>query len=140
MAFALLDGTNGNVDLGITLSGTTVTSTKTIFGYMTIRIGVEMSAQDVFATGAWRKRLKTNFQAVGRLEGFVSQGSPVSDPLSLVGSAGALPVTATYTTGCTLAFSAQFNGDANEVRATANSGRGVDFESWGTVTSVWVIA
>lgn len=140
MALALLDGTNGSVDLGITLSGTVVTSTKAIFGYMTIRIGVEMSAQDVFASGAWRKRLKTNYQATGRLEGFVSSGNPVSDPLSLVGSSGPLPIVATYVTGCTITCSVQFTGDANEVRATANSGRGVDFESWGTVTTTWIIA
>jgi hypothetical protein len=155
--FSLLDGTNGNINAQIELNlsngsgGSTNTSGNVIFGYMTARVGADMQAQDVFASGAWRKRIKTMYQVSGRLEGFVSQGTAISDPLSLVtgnaDSAGgnpgapgnnALPVTLTWQTGCTMTMLAQFFGDANEVRATANSGRGVDFESWGTVSTLWI--
>ena len=140
MAFGLLDGTNGTIDVMITLpSAGTGTSGKAIFGFMSIRIGADMQEQSTFATGAWRTRIKTMRQARGRLEGFVSTGSALSDPLALVGTQASLPLVATFFTGCTITFNAQFSSDEQSVRATQNSARGVDFESAGTVTTAWVI-
>jgi hypothetical protein len=146
MAFGLLDGTNGNINISITPnlsngSAGSAVNGNTSFGMMTIHIGATLAAQDVFATGAWDKDIKTKYSVTGRVSGFVSTGLSISDPLVLVTAPGGpLAVVATFQTGCALTMSANFFGDDFMVVATQNSARGCDFKAFGAVTSAWVVS
>jgi hypothetical protein len=137
MALSLLDGTSAAVDFTIA-----TISYKCIANYLSIDFVRDMFEYTTFCTaGGWRTRTPGMKQGIGRLDGFAAKGvTTIVDPLALFsGSAGSAFVF-TVDTGCTLTGTLVVTRDHTGMRAAANSERGIDFETQGAVTSVWVTA
>lgn len=137
---ALLDGTDATID--ITLNGQ---SYKGIMGAWVARMGRDFFEQTTFASGGWRQRVPGMKQVTGSMAGFNSKGVPASDPLALFANqtpyAGVFTSNTTLTpTACTLSGNFHEASDSISEIAAGVSGRAIDFESSGAVTSVWVVS
>jgi hypothetical protein len=148
MALALLDGTSGHVDLGITIpSGTSVGTTnisyKCTVGAIRGRIRRNsFTNRKTFCTSVgWEDEAPGNKQVFLHADKFMSKGSPISDPMAMFGNDTAMALTFTAETGCSLtgtfhAEEEQFGADAGLV----NMPGGMDLRSAGAVMSTWVTA
>lgn len=136
MALALLDGTTAAFDISIA-----TISYKCIAAYVSADIVREFTERTTFCTaGGWRSRLPGMKQLIGRIDGFMAKGVPLADPSILFATTSPLAFVITFDTGCT-ATGAMHAGRVHlGMRAQANSEEGIDFESDGVVTFVWVVA
>jgi len=135
MALALLDGTDATIDIQLNS-----VSYKGIMGQWVARMGREFFEQTTFASGGWRSRVPGLKQVTGSMAGFNSKGSAASDPLALFANQTPYAGVFTSTTGCTLTGTFHEQSDSVSEIAAGVSGRAIDFESYGAVTSAWVIA
>lgn len=140
MAFALLDGTSSTIDASITPPGGSPTSAKTWAAAWTARITREFFEQTVFANNGFRARIGGMKQSFISLAGFMSQGSPLSDPLALFASQTPCATVLTAFTACTITGNYQYGSDENSLVAGGNSGRVVAGESYGSFSTSWVVA
>lgn len=135
MATQLLDGTFAALDF--TTGGTPV-SWKDQANYVSADIGNEMFEQTTFSSSGWRSRIRGLKQMVGRIAGFLSTGKAISDPMALFASSGPTSFVLTIHTGCTYTGSLQPRNHHAGMQAAGNSEMGLDFESFGAVTTAWV--
>lgn len=135
MAFKLLDGTNAAIDISLNSI-----SYKGIFGAWVARISREMFEQTTFASGGWKVRIGGMKQVLVSASGFNSSGIAGSDPLALFALQTPYAGVFTSDTSCTLTGSFQESSDSVSEIAAGPSGRSIDAESSGAVTSAWVIA
>lgn len=136
MAMSLLDGTMAAFDITIA-----TLSYKCMAAYVSADIVREFTERTTFCTtGGWRSRLPGMKQLIGRIDGFMMKGDPKSDPSILFASTASLAFVITMDTGCTITGSLHTGRVHLGMRAQANSEEGIDFESDGVVTFVWVVA
>lgn len=134
MALSLLDGTSAAVDFTIA-----TISYKCIANYLSLDFVRDMFEYTTFCGTGWRTRTPGMKQGIGRLDGFAAKGVPtIVDPLALFATTLGSAFVFTVDTGCTLTGTLIVNRDHTGMRAAANSERGIDFETQGAVTSVWV--
>ena len=150
MAYTLLDGTVAAIDFQVgAAAGTSIVSgTGTLSGgsslacfanYVSVDIGREFTERTTFCSGGWRSRTPGLKQAVGRIEGFPSKGGVWSDPLAMFTSQLGYPFAFVIDTGCMLYGVLHEQRDHVGMRAAMQGERGIDFESTGSVSSLWVI-
>lgn len=138
MALALLDGSAAGIDFS---TGSAPVSWKCVASYMSVDIGRRMEDRTTFCTsGGWASGVPTMKQAAIRVDGFLSSGVSISDPMLLFSSTSAVAFVATFATGCTLAGDMHAVGFHAGMRAQGASEMGMSAVSNGTVTSVWVVA
>lgn len=138
MALALLDGSTAGIDFS---THSAPISWKCVTSYFSVDIGRRLEDRTTFCTsGGWASAVPTMKQAAIRLDGFLSSGVAISDPLYLFSSTAAVAWTATFATGCTLAGDMHATGYHAGMRAQGASEMGVSAVSNGTVSSVWVVA
>lgn len=141
MALALLDGVEAAVDMTIETDGSTAVSYKCMANYLSADFVRDFNERTTFCTtGSWRARTPGMRQMFGRIEGFASKGWAGADPLVLMATNTPKDFIFTVDTGCTLTGQLHSARDHTGMRAQGNSERGIDFESYGAVTSVWVVA
>jgi hypothetical protein len=136
----LLDGTNALIDFQLDYPGTSNVSLKCAFAYMSCDIVREFTEKTTFCSDGWRSRQPGMKQCVGRLDGFASKASVYSDPLALFADNDPKDFLFTADSGCTIGGQLHIARDHIGLRAAANSERGIDWESYGEVTSSWVVA
>lgn len=132
---ALLDGTSAA--FGMTIG---TNEYKCIANYISADIGNELFEQTTFCTSGWRARIRGLKQMVGRLAGFMFKGVAYADPLLLFASSVYTAFVITFDTGCTLTGNMQPRNMHLGMAAAGNSEWGLDFESYGAVTSAWIVA
>lgn len=136
MALALLDGSSSTIDF---TSGSSPVSWKCVVSYMSIDIGRRMEDRTTFCTGGgWASGVPTMKQAAIRLDGFLSTGLTISDPLALFATTAAVAFVATFFTGCTFTGTMHAVGQHSGMRAQGASEMGVSAVSDGAMTSAWV--
>lgn len=136
MALALLDGTMAAFDVTIA-----TLSYKCMAAYVSADIVREFTERTTFCSaGGWRSRTPGMKQLIGRIDGFLGKGTAQSDPSVLFASTSPLAFVITFDTGCTVTGSMHAGRVHLGLRAQANSEEGIDFESDGVVTFVWVVA
>jgi hypothetical protein len=135
MALALLDGTMAATAF---TTGATPVAWTNVASYVSADMGNEMFEQTTFGNSGWRQRIRGLKQIVGRIAGFLSTGLAISDPMALFASSGATAFVMTFHTLCTLTGSLQPRNYHAGMQAAGNSEMGLDFESYGPVTSAWV--
>jgi hypothetical protein len=141
MPLTLIDGSAAGVDF---TTGSAPVSWKCAVSYMSIDIGRRMEDRTTFCTsGGWASGVPTMKQAAIRLDGFLSTGETISDPLHLFASTSSVAWVATFSTsgsGSTLAGNMHAVGYHAGIRAQAASEMGMSAVSDGAITSGWVIA
>lgn len=139
--YTLLDGTTAAVDFTSKLStGGTQQSFKCIANYIMLMFRRPTTQKFTFCSSGWAVPTPGVRQGFGHIDGFMSTGGPVSDPLALFTQDTALDFVFTAHTGCTLSGALLETQDQSSSRALAESGRGIDFETSGVVASTWVVA
>lgn len=145
MALELLNGTTAAFDFTTatrtTFSGTAGTA-KTWAGvasYFSADIARELFEQTTFGSSGWRSRIPGMKQLIGHIDGFTSKGLSNSDPLYLFANNFPIAFVATVDTGCTLTGDGFATRHHTGLRAAAQSEMALDFESYGAVTSAWII-
>jgi hypothetical protein len=141
MALALLDGTTAAVDFTSKLTtGGSLTSFKCIANRLALIIQRATTDRFTFCSGGWAQPVAGIRAGFGRLDGFASKGAPISDPLALIAVDDPLDFVFTVDTLCTLSGKLIAVQDGAGVQALGESTRGIDFRTYGAVTSAWVIA
>lgn len=136
MALKLLDGTAAAFDITIN-----ALSYKCLAAYVSADIVREFTERTTFCTtGGWRSRTPGMKQLIGRIDGFLTSGMPISDPSLLFANTTGYAFVITFDTGCTVTGTLHVGRMHMGLRAQANSEEGIDFESDGQVTFVWVVA
>lgn len=150
MAQSLLDGTTAafsfKTDINATdLSAANVsggsypaaTSTnydewKCMARYLSLDFDRTLLSRTTFCTSGWMGHVPGLKNIVGRLSGFASKGSTISNPLYLLGTTFGVPMLATLDTSCTVTALIHCSRDHIGLTAQENSEREVTFESDGT--------
>ncbi len=160
----LLDGTNVNFNFQTDLASADITAANVAGGVfptsafgstptadswacvatrLSLRVSRQMLIRNTFCNNGWVGRTPSYKDLQGALDGFMSKGSKISDPLYLFSATGAIPMVATVDTGCTLSALIHAGEDNNTIGAGENSSRAVQFMGDGTYIApmtAWVIA
>jgi hypothetical protein len=134
MAYAFLDGTNAAIDGSFGGS-----SIRNIAGVWSARIAREFFERTVFASGIWKQRQPGMMQLTGVFGKFATKSGVLSDPMALMTSTAPIAVVLTADTACTYSFSGHVGSDDQTLVAAANAYGAVAYESYGTVTTAWVV-
>lgn len=135
MAYLFLDGTNANIDATFATN-----SARSIAGVWSARIAREFFERTVFASGIWKQRQPGMMQLTGVLGKFVTKGGPLSDPLALMVTTAPIAMVLTADTSCSYSFTGHVGSDDQTVVAAANAYGAIAYESYGTVTTAWVVS
>lgn len=135
MAIALLDGTNAAIDVTIA-----TVSIKAMAAAWTARMLRDFFEQTTFASGGWRARVPGMKQCLVSVAGFSSKGISMSDPLALFATQAPMASVYTADTSCSITGNFHYGSDEHSYVAAGNSGRVIAGESYGPVTTAWVIA
>lgn len=137
MAFSLIDGSNGNIDVSLNS-----VSFKCVFSRWSGDFVREMTEKTTFCSGGWRSRDPGMKQLVFRMDGFASKGFAGSDPLELMAadSVTGIPFVLTADSGCYLSGNCHIGLSHIGQNAQLNSESGIGAESDGPVSSFWIVA
>ena len=107
-------------------------SWKCTADYVSLDITQRMIERTTFCAGGWVGRFAGLKDLAGRIDGFLSQGSKISNPFYMFSVAGAIPWMATLATGCTISALIRAARYHLGMRVQANSEMGMEFMSDGT--------
>lgn len=134
-AFAILDGSSGNIDVSIA-----TTSHKCFISYWSADLARDFTERTTFCTSGWRSRTPGLKQLLGVLDGFLAQGVGAVSPASYISSTTAQAYVLTAETGCSFTFNGHAGRVHAGVRAALNTEFALNFESDGAVTTAWIVA
>lgn len=139
--YILLDGTVAAVDM--TIAPTAVgaqSSIRCIASYISLMFRRGTTQRVTFCENGWSKPSAGMRQGFGHIDGFSSKGGPLSDPLAMFNQNDPLPFTFTADAGLTFTGKLVLTQDMTGVRAFAEHARGIDFETYGIISTLWVVA
>jgi hypothetical protein len=157
--FLLLDGTSANFNFQTDVNAADLTaanqtgatippatsanydSWKCAASYMSVDITQEFLIRTTFCSNRWVGRTPGLRDLNGLLDGFMSSGIKISDPLYLFQTTLGIPWIATINTGLTISANIMASRQHSGIRAFQNSEMGVAFAQDGTYISpstVWI--
>lgn len=143
--YVLLEGTTATIDItfGLTPTASTQSSAKAIATSARLTLRRDTFRMDTFATnGGWAKPIPRMKTGTLHLDGFMSTGGALSDPLALMSQNQACPFLFSATqpggTAATISGKCIQTMDDETVRALDTSGLGRDFETYDTLSSSWI--
>lgn len=134
MALTIIDGSNANIDITIATN-----SLKCQASYWSADIARDFTEQTTFCTSGWRARLPGLKQLLGAIDGFLGKGVAGANPSIYVASTAAQAYVLTADSGCTFTFDGHAGRVHSGLRAAMNSEFAINFESYGAVTTAWVV-
>lgn len=141
--YTLLDGTTAAIDMQIApdpATPGTKSGIKCFASYISIMLRRGTTQIVTFCNSGWNKPSGGMRGGFGHVDGFSSMGGPLSSPLALFLLDVPSAFVFTAHTGCTLTGALLETQDMTGARAFAEHSRGIDFETSGPVTAVWVVA
>ena len=142
-AYTLLDGTSAAVDFTIAPDPSvpgTLSSIRCIASYISLMLRRGTNQKITFCGSGWNKPSPGMRAGFGHIDAFSSKGGPLSSPLALFLLDVATPFVFTADTGLTLTGKLLETQDMTGVRAFAEHARGLDFETYDAISTVWVVA
>jgi hypothetical protein len=113
-------------------TSTALDSWKCMARYLSIDIDRALINRTTFCTAGWMGHVPALKNLVGRLAGFMSKGSSISNPLYMFGTTFGIPMIATLDTALTISALVMASRDHLGMTAMENSEREMTFESDGT--------
>jgi hypothetical protein len=135
MALTLINAGSGNSD--ISFGGASYKCITNRFETDDVR---QFTEATTLCSTVWVEETPARRQLFGTLIGFLSKGSAISNPTTLMDDIDGVAVVLTYDTGCTKTFTAHVSRSRSSSIATANGEQVYDFRSTGAVTTAWVVA
>lgn len=142
-AYTLLDGTTAAVDLAIAPDPAipaTKSSIRCFSSFISLMLRRGTTQRITFCESGWSKPSPGMRQGFGHVDAFTSKGGPLSSPLAMFAEDDPMPFVFTADTGLTLTSALVETQDMIGVRAFGEHARGIDFETYGAVVGVWVVA
>lgn len=122
-------------------SSSNMNSWKCMANYLSLDITQEFLIRTTFCSGRWVGRTPGLRDINGMLDGFLSQGALISDPLYLFSTAKGIPWIATINTGMTISGCIMAGRNHIGMRSFQNSEQGVSFatdSTFVTPASTWI--
>jgi hypothetical protein len=141
--YTLLDGTTAAVDLAIApdpVAPSTLSSVRCFAAFISVMLRRGTTQRITFCEQGWSKPTPGMRQGFVHVDGFSSKGGPLSSPLAMFLIDAPLPFVFTADTGLSLTSMLVETQDMIGARAFAEHARGIDAETYGAVSALWVVA
>jgi hypothetical protein len=106
-----------------------------VANYCSVDLTQELLDRTTFCTAGWKGRFAALKDLMGRVDGFMSQGSPISNPAYMFGTTKGIPLLATFNTGCMINVNAMCSRWHGGLRAQSNSEMGMEWAQDSTYLS-----
>ena len=135
MALSKLDGSNTNIDVSV--GGNSLRCWTNFWSANIVR---DFTEATTFCDSGWRSRTPGFKQLVGRISGIAAKGVAGTNPATYMASSSTMAFVLTADTGCSFTFDGHVGNVGVAFLASQNSTFGLDYESAGAVTTVWVVS